>query len=758
MSGSNVLNYNLPPATNLSLGGVKVSSLNGVALDANNALFLITASNTQVGGIKVGSGLSINSETALLSANTIPTFFNFTANVGSPVPDSPILLGTDNTPDASLGKISGFKAYDSTDFPNKYYAGFTVAGAGIGAQIGMGWDIGSPGAKGGSAGVAGTGAPTKMYFRVNDDDAPDGNGWSPWSRIITEHDNLGGGGGGGTVTTVGSTGLTFPENPGGGGGDAAWLKYFAYSGEKTNLEIGVSNDGVGTAQDSINLVAPGGIGIGRQTPRRMLDVNGPGIFEQQNADDTTGAVILAASANNTYGPILQFVDNADNSELAYIKADATYKLTFKYGSGGLNINDHLSITGSGLVGIGTQTSSRLAVAGIIESTTGGFKFPDGTVQTSANSGGGVGSYSLPYASVDRLGGIKIGGGLSIDQDGFLTVTGSGGGGTITVIGSAESRLFNEVGSTTWTAPGGVTKVTAYVIGGGGGGGQKYDDGDNTPAGYPGGVGGLAIGVYTVVPGTAYTVTVGAGGTGIAGNSYDPLAGTSGSASSFGPFCSAAGGTGSRGMNAATNGVGTGGTLRNSSMSAGVASIFAGISYTNYGTTPSVWTVSSLWIPGAAGSSTYGGSSGAVYLEWTGTSGGGGGSSFSGKYDDLTNKPVLFSGNYIDLIGKPTIPSAYTLPVATSYVLGGVKAGSGIAISTEGVISSTSTAPWVGDTNGSWVGMYISIVAGSTAAPPGTIVSGGVLSDSYTGSQAGTWKIIFNSQYGDYIVNSFVRIA
>lgn len=30
------------------------------------------------------------------------------------------------------------------------------------------------------------------------------------------------------------------------------------------------------------------------------------------------------------------------------------------------------------------------------------------------------------------------------------------------------------------------------------------------------------------------------------------------------------------------------------------------------------------------------------------------STFSGNYNDLTNKPSLFSGNYNDLSGKPTI--------------------------------------------------------------------------------------------------------
>lgn len=58
---------------------------------------------------------------------------------------------------------------------------------------------------------------------------------------------------------------------------------------------------------------------------------------------------------------------------------------------------------------------------------------------------------------------------------------------------------------------------------------------------------------------------------------------------------------------------------------------------------------------------------------------------------ITGKPtfaaVATSGSYNDLTNKPTIPSAYTLPTASSTVLGGVKIGSGINISS-GAISAT----------------------------------------------------------------------
>lgn len=50
-----------------------------------------------------------------------------------------------------------------------------------------------------------------------------------------------------------------------------------------------------------------------------------------------------------------------------------------------------------------------------------------------SGGGGGGGYTLPVASADTLGGVKVGNNLSIDNDGVLSATGgSGGGGSVVV--------------------------------------------------------------------------------------------------------------------------------------------------------------------------------------------------------------------------------------------------------------------------------------------------------------------------------------
>lgn len=58
-----------------------------------------------------------------------------------------------------------------------------------------------------------------------------------------------------------------------------------------------------------------------------------------------------------------------------------------------------------------------------------------------------------------------------------------------------------------------------------------------------------------------------------------------------------------------------------------------------------------------------------------------------KADSLAT--VATSGSYNDLSDKPTIPSAYTLPTASSAVMGGVKIGSNISV-TSGTISITKS--------------------------------------------------------------------
>lgn len=98
--------------------------------------------------------------------------------------------------------------------------------------------------------------------------------------------------------------------------------------------------------------------------------------------------------------------------------------------------------------------------------------------------------------------------------------------------------FTAVGSTTWTAPAGVTSVEYLVVGGGGGAGNGYDN----AGGGGGGAGMVLSGTTSVTPGNTYTVTVGDGGVGGA-NERANNAGLTGNNSVFDSITALGGGNG-----------------------------------------------------------------------------------------------------------------------------------------------------------------------------------------------------------------------
>lgn len=63
--------------------------------------------------------------------------------------------------------------------------------------------------------------------------------------------------------------------------------------------------------------------------------------------------------------------------------------------------------------------------------------------------------------------------------------------------------------------------------------------------------------------------------------------------------------------------------------------------------------------------------------------------FTELYNASESGGSSFSGNYNDLTNKPTIPAAYTLPTATASALGGVKIDGITIVINNGVISAVS---------------------------------------------------------------------
>ena len=137
-----------------------------------------------------------------------------------------------------------------------------------------------------------------------------------------------------------------------------------------SLSIGTS-----TAPSGGVVYVNGNVGIGTSVVNARLHVNGGDLYVMDNGGSPRFLFGDTTAAGNYGG--LQW-----NSANDYISMGT--------GTGGLNT---LVVTEAANVGIATTTpGSPLTVAGTIYSSTGGFKFPDGTTQTTAATGGSGTNY------------------------------------------------------------------------------------------------------------------------------------------------------------------------------------------------------------------------------------------------------------------------------------------------------------------------------------------------------------------------------
>jgi hypothetical protein len=95
------------------------------------------------------------------------------------------------------------------------------------------------------------------------------------------------------------SGILFPPNPGGGGSDRAWIRYYVRSGEATTFEIGTAND----TDDHIALMpALGNVGIGTNTPTAKLHLaTGTAIKPGGGSWGATSDVRLKQNVNTLKG-------------------------------------------------------------------------------------------------------------------------------------------------------------------------------------------------------------------------------------------------------------------------------------------------------------------------------------------------------------------------------------------------------------------------------------------------------------------------
>lgn len=253
-------------------------------------------------------------------------------------------------------------------------------------------------------------------------------------------------------------------------GVATSLTTGAYSGALTFSTV---NSG-GADTERFRVDSTGYIGVGTTTPFALMDLA------------TTSASTLPGGA---FGQ-LALTDTGASANLKH--------LLFTFDSGAFSISTTsdkyatgtpaIEIDKNGLFGIGTSTPSfQLSVQGKIYSATGGYVFPDGTVQTTAAAGGSnFFSNSGIFTSLST--GTNLGIGTTSPYS-ILSVLASFATTTspFSVWGAASStpqtlvQTFNSSG--TWTKPAGnILSVKVQVVGSGGGGGASQSNSSSASGG------------------------------------------------------------------------------------------------------------------------------------------------------------------------------------------------------------------------------------------------------------------------------------
>jgi hypothetical protein len=188
------------------------------------------------------------------------------------------------------------------------------------------------------------------------------------------------------------------------------------------------------------------LGVGTNNPLAKLHV----------ANAVAGSANIRSSgptSDNNWAGGLELLSDNGTTVNAKINA-STGGLFFNYGG-----TERMRIASTGSVGIGTTTPSQtLSVNGTIYSSAGGFKFPDGSTQTTAASGQwvtsgtnlynantgnvGVGTGASPVSKLD------VNGGINIVNNNNLTWGGAYGAGIPTIAGGTGAGLyFYPTGST-----------------------------------------------------------------------------------------------------------------------------------------------------------------------------------------------------------------------------------------------------------------------------------------------------------------------
>jgi hypothetical protein len=218
-----------------------------------------------------------------------------------------------------------------------------------------------------------------------------------------------------------SGGFIFPDGTvqttagGGGGGGSQWVT----SG--SNIYYNTGN-----------------VGIGTSTPGVALDVSQERAIRVGNAILSSGGSDYVHLGNHAWfgGGSWHFDGSSGGLYQIFGQQHAWYAHTAA-GS----FNAVMLLNAAGNLGIGTTAPGfKLDVAGQIRSSSGGFVFPDGTVQTTASTGNGTSQWTTSGANIYYTGG-RVGIGTT-NPLAPLSVVGLGTQGTATFSGSVFTSHFN----------------------------------------------------------------------------------------------------------------------------------------------------------------------------------------------------------------------------------------------------------------------------------------------------------------------------